>query len=78
MLPLFPLLLPAEDVDLLHAKVNGLDVLVMLSLSYTATRIGPNRVAADLEGNGEFDFGVNFRIFGEFLRNFVEIIVVHC
>ena len=27
------------------------------------TRFGPNRPAADMEGNGEFDFWVNFEDF---------------
>ena len=31
------------------------------------TRFGPNRVAADMEGNGEFDF---WGIFEDFWRNF--------
>ena len=34
------------------------------------TRFEPNRVAADIRGNGEFDFLV---IYEDFCRNFVEI-----
>ena len=34
------------------------------------TRFSPNRVAADVEGNGDLDFLV---IFGDSLRNFGEI-----
>ena len=34
------------------------------------TRFGPNRVAADMEENGEFDFWV---IYEDFLRYFGEI-----
>ena len=31
------------------------------------TRFGPNRVAADMEGNGEFDFlEIFWRFFGDF------------
>ena len=37
------------------------------------TMFGPNRPAADMEGNGEFNFGGFLRIFEEFLRNFGEI-----
>ena len=37
---------------------------------YNKTRFGPNRPAADMEGNGEFDFWI---IFGEFLNIFGEI-----
>ena len=37
------------------------------------TRFGPNRPAADMEGNGEFHFWVIFRIFGDILDDFWRI-----
>ena len=40
---------------------------------YVKTRFGPNRPAADMEGNGEFHFWVIFRIFGDILDDFWRI-----
>ena len=57
----------------LHLLLCDLSDLV----SYATTRFGPNRPAADIEGNGEFDFWVIYeeylRIFGEFVRIFGEL-----
>ena len=41
-----------------------------MALVTSQTRFGPKRVAADMEGNGEFDFWRFLRIFGEFLGDF--------
>ena len=47
------------------------------------TRFGPNRPAADMEGNGEFgflviyeDFWINFAIVGEFVKIFGEFLKI--
>ena len=37
------------------------------------TRFGPYRVAADMEGNGDFDFWSFLRIFGDILEDFWRI-----
>ena len=43
-------------------------------LDWRVTRYGPNRVAADMVGNGEFEFWVIFlRIFGDILEDFWRI-----
>ena len=36
------------------------------------TRFGPNRVAADTEGNGELDFWVIFENFWRYSQGFLE------
>ena len=42
---------------------------------YLQTRFGPNRPAADMEGNGEFNFWVtSLRIFGDILEDFWQIL----
>ena len=38
------------------------------------TRFGPNRVAADMEGNVEFGFWVIYEYFGGFLERVKEIL----
>ena len=51
----------------MDSRKNALSYLKTISKWYT-TRLGPNRVAADMEGNGEFDFFLCFiRVFGEIL-----------
>ena len=40
------------------------------------TRFGPNRPAADMELNGEFDFWMILRIFGDILEDFWRIFEV--
>ena len=43
----------------------------MSSPSIMSCMFGPNRVAADIEGNGEFEFiGRFIRVFGQFLEEF--------
>ena len=44
------------------------------------TRFGPYRVAADMEGNGDFDFWSFLRIFGDIREDFWRIFekLVHC
>ena len=37
-----------------------------------STRFGPKRVAADMEGNGEFNFERFIRILGDILEDFLE------
>ena len=46
-----------------------LPVILLLDL----TRFGPNRVAADMEGNGEFDFLEIFEDFWRISWRFLEI-----
>ena len=44
---------PKNDINQCRVKLEGNH----LPCEYTLTRFGPNRVAADMEGNGKFDFG---------------------
>ena len=50
--------------------------LLKIRIYLIVTRYGPNRPAADTEGNGEFEFWVIFedfwRVFEDFLRIFEE------
>ena len=43
---------------------------IFASVKSKATRFGPNRPAAEMEGNGEFDFWIILRIFGDILEDF--------
>ena len=47
--------------------------MVLLNLRYKIiTRFGPNRPAADMKGNGEFDFRVIYEDFCRIVQVFLE------
>ena len=67
----------AEIKVCVHSLNNKRNIKCSMVLEIDLTRFGPNRPAADTEGNGEFDFWgfleTFLRIFGDFLRNSGEI-----
>ena len=64
--------LAAEDTGMILVTDGG--ILRRLghwqNIAMCTTRLGPKRVAADREGNGEFDFERFIRILGDILEDF--------